>query len=123
MTNLLEEYNTQLLEKLSNGKTIPDFRAGDTVSVMVRIIDINGNERLQNFTGLCIRRRNRGVHSAFVLRKVNKNGGAVERLFPLYSPMLQEIKVTKYGIVRRAKLYYIRELFGKAARIKERRRK
>ena len=123
MKNLLEQYNDKLLEKLSNGKVIPEFRAGDTLSVMIRISDINGNERIQNFTGLCIRRRTRGLHSAFVLRKVSKNGGAVERLFPLYSPMIKEIKVVKYGIVRRAKLYYIRKLFGKAARIKERRNK
>ena len=119
MSNLLEEYNNEQIKKLSHGKVFPNFRAGDTLEITIRIIYAE-NERLQKFTGLCIKRKNRGLHSSFTLRKVNKNGGAVERSFQLYSSLLTEIKVVKYGIVRRAKIYYIRNLFGKAARIKER---
>lgn len=121
MSKLLQEYNEKQLEKVSAGKAFPHFRAGDTVEIMIRIVD-GANERLQKFVGLCIKRRNRGLHSSFLLRKVNKSGGAVERLFPLYSPTIKAMKVIRYGIVRRAKIYYIRNLFGKAARIKERRK-
>ncbi len=120
MSNLLEEYNNKQIEKLSADKSFPDFRAGDTLELKIRVV-YEGNERIQKFVGLCISKKNRGLHSSFVVRKVNKNGSAVERLFPLYSPVIQEFKVIKYGIVRRSKIYYIRKLFGKAARIKERR--
>ncbi|MBQ4875416.1 MAG: 50S ribosomal protein L19 [Rickettsiaceae bacterium H1] len=121
MFNLLEEYNNEQMKKLSEGKQIIDFRAGDTLELVLRVA-YGENERLQRFTGLCIARKNRGLHSSFILRKVDKNGGAVERLFPLYSPVIKEMKVIRYGAVRRAKIYYIRNLFGKAARIKERKK-
>ncbi len=106
---------------------IPSFREGDTVRVNVRIIDFkdtkNGvvkTERLQAYEGIVIARHNKGISSSFTVRKISSNVG-VERIFPLHSPMLESIKVMRHGRVRRAKLYYLRELRGKAARIRERR--
>jgi len=106
---------------------IPSFREGDTVRVNVRIIDFkdtkNGvvkTERLQAYEGIVIARHNNGISSSFTVRKISSNVG-VERVFPLHSPMLESIKVIRHGRVRRAKLYYLRELRGKAARIRERR--
>ncbi len=106
---------------------IPSFREGDTVRVNVRIIDFkdtkNGvvkSERLQAYEGIVIARHNKGISSSFTVRKISSNIG-VERIFPLHSPMLESIKVIRHGRVRRAKLYYLRELRGKAARIRERR--
>ena len=106
---------------------IPTFREGDTVRVNVRIIDFkdtkNGvvkTERLQAYEGVVIARHNNGISSSFTVRKISSNIG-VERVFPLHSPMLESISVIRHGRVRRAKLYYLRELRGKAARIRERR--
>jgi len=106
---------------------IPSFREGDTVRVNVRIIDFkdtkNGvvkTERLQAYEGIVIARHNNGISSSFTVRKISSNVG-VERIFPLHSPMLESIAVIRHGRVRRAKLYYLRELRGKAARIRERR--
>ncbi len=106
---------------------IPSFREGDTVRVNVRIIDFkdtkNGvvkTERLQAYEGVVIARHNNGISSSFTVRKISSNVG-VERVFPLHSPMLESITVIRHGRVRRAKLYYLRELRGKAARIRERR--
>jgi len=106
---------------------IPSFREGDTVRVNVRIIDFkdtkNGvvkTERLQAYEGVVIARHNNGISSSFTVRKISSNIG-VERVFPLHSPMLESITVVRHGRVRRAKLYYLRELRGKAARIRERR--
>jgi len=106
---------------------IPSFREGDTVRVNVRIIDFkdtkNGvvkTERLQAYEGVVIARHNNGISSSFTVRKISSNVG-VERVFPLHSPMLESITVVRHGRVRRAKLYYLRELRGKAARIRERR--
>lgn len=106
---------------------IPAFREGDTVRVNVRIIDYKDTnkgvvktERLQAFEGIVIARHNKGISSSFTVRKISNNVG-VERVFPLHSPMLESIKVVRHGRVRRAKLYYLRELRGKAARIRERR--
>ncbi len=106
---------------------IPSFREGDTVRVNVRIIDFkdtkNGvvkTERLQAYEGIVIARHNNGISSSFTVRKISNNVG-VERVFPLHSPMLESIKVIRHGRVRRAKLYYLRALRGKAARIRERR--
>jgi len=98
---------------------IPDFRPGDTVRVSVRVRE-GDKERLQAFEGVCIGRRGAAVSETFTVRKVS-SGVGVERIFPLHSPNLAEIKVVRRGKVRRAKLYYLRELSGKAARIKERR--
>jgi len=106
---------------------IPSFREGDTVRVNVRIIDFKDSkkgmvktERLQAYEGIVIARHNKGISSSFTVRKISSNVG-VERVFPLHSPMLESIKVVRHGRVRRAKLYYLRELRGKAARIRERR--
>lgn len=98
---------------------IPEFRPGDTLSVQVRVRE-GEKERLQVFEGVCIARRGGGIGESFTLRKVS-SGIGVERIFPLHSPGLAEIKVVRRGRVRRAKLYYLRKLSGKAARIPERR--
>jgi len=98
---------------------IPEFRAGDTVRVSVRVRE-GEKERLQAFEGICIGRRGAGVSETFTVRKVS-SGIGVERIFPLHSPNLAEIAVVRRGRVRRAKLYYLRKLSGKAARIRERR--
>lgn len=119
MTNILEQFEQQQLERLTENKSIPEFQAGDTVRVHVRIIE-GQNERVQTFEGLCISRKNRGIHSSFTVRKIS-HGEGVERIFPLYSPRLDKIELVRRGVVRRAKLYYIRELTGKAARITEKR--
>jgi len=103
-------------------KKIPDFRAGDTVRVAVRIKEGN-KERIQNFEGVCISIRGEGTGRTFNVRKVGANSVGVERVFPLYSESIEGIEVVRKGKVRRAKLYYLRERRGKAARIKELRRK
>ena len=98
---------------------IPEFRAGDTLRVSVRVRE-GDKERLQAFEGVCIARRGGGISETFTVRKVS-SGVGVERIFPVHSPSVAEIKVVRRGRVRRAKLYYLRKLSGKAARIKERR--
>jgi large subunit ribosomal protein L19 len=97
---------------------IPPFRAGDTLRINVRVIE-GEKERLQAFEGICIARRGTGVSETFTVRKVS-NGVGVERIFPTHSPMIAEIVVVRRGRVRRAKLYYLRHLTGKATRIRER---
>lgn len=99
---------------------IPDFRAGDTVRVHVKVIE-GGRERIQVFEGVVIRRRGSGLNETFTVRKISQGIG-VERTFPLHSPMIDKLEVVRQGDVRRAKLYYLRKLAGKAARIRERRR-
>jgi large subunit ribosomal protein L19 len=99
-------------------KTVAPFRAGDTVRVNVRVKE-GDKERIQAFEGVCIARRGAGVSETFTVRKVS-NGVGVERIFPVHSPMLADIVVVRRGVVRRAKLYYLRDVTGKAARIKER---
>jgi len=106
---------------------IPTFREGDTVRVNVRIVDFKESkkglvktERLQAYEGIVIARHNKGISSSFTVRKIS-NGIGVERVFPLHSPLLESISVVRRGVVRRAKLYYLRDLSGKAARIRERR--
>ena len=96
---------------------IPPFRAGDTLRINVRVIE-GEKERLQAFEGICIARRGGGVSATFTVRKVS-NGVGVERIFPTHSPMIAEIVVVRRGRVRRAKLYYLRHLTGKATRIRE----
>jgi large subunit ribosomal protein L19 len=97
---------------------IPDFRTGDTVRVNVRVRE-GDKERIQAFEGVCIARKHGGVNETFTVRKIS-SGVGVERIFPLHSPMVASIDVVRRGRVRRAKLYYLRNLRGKAARIKER---
>ncbi len=104
------------------GKNIPDFRAGDTVRVAVRIKEGN-KERVQNFEGVCISMRGEGTGKSFTVRKMGANNIGVERIFPLYSESIESIEVVRRGRVRRAKLFYLRDRKGKAARIKELRRK
>jgi large subunit ribosomal protein L19 len=115
MGNIIEEIEKEQIARL--GKTIPDFRPGDTVVVQIKVKE-GERERLQAFEGVVIAKRNRGLNSSFTVRKIS-HGEGVERVFPLYSPAVQEIIVKRRGKVRRAKLYYLRELRGKAARIKE----
>jgi large subunit ribosomal protein L19 len=100
-------------------KDIPTFKAGDTLRVHVKIVE-GDKERIQAFQGVCIKRVNNGVGSTFTVRKIS-NGIGVERVFPLHSPTVDKIEVTRVGRVRRAKLYYLRKLHGKAARIREKR--
>ena len=113
--NLIDEI-TQ--EQLRND--IPDFRPGDTVRVHARIVE-GDRERIQLFEGVVIKRRGQGVSEMYTVRKIS-NGVGVERTFPVHTPRVAQIEVTRQGRVRRAKLYYLRSLHGKAARIPERRR-
>ncbi|GAB3682256.1 50S ribosomal protein L19 [Salinisphaera aquimarina] len=113
MSNIIDELEAEQ----QSGKNIPDFSAGDTVSVQVRVKE-GERERLQAFEGVVIAKRNRGLNSAFTVRKIS-HGEGVERVFQTFSPSLAEIKVLRRGDVRRAKLYYLRERSGKSARIKE----
>ena len=99
-------------------KKIPAFKAGDTVNVMYKSVEGEGRERLQAYEGVCIARSNNGVNSSFTVRKISFGEG-VERVFPLYSPNVAAIEVVRKGKVRRSKLYYLRSLFGKKARITE----
>jgi large subunit ribosomal protein L19 len=103
-------------------KSVPEFRAGDTVRVAVRIKEGN-KERVQNYEGVCIAIRGEGTGKTFIVRKIGANNIGVERIFPLYSESIESIEVLRRGRVRRAKLFYLRGLKGKAARIKELRRK
>ena len=112
MTNIIA-----ILEQEQMTKEIPDFRSGDTVVVQVKVKEGN-RERLQAFEGLVIAKRNRGLNSSFTVRKIS-HGEGVERVFQTYSPLIAGIQVKRRGHVRRAKLYYMRNLRGKAARIKE----
>jgi large subunit ribosomal protein L19 len=109
---IISELNAEQMNK-----EIPDFSPGDTVVVQVKVKEGN-RERLQAFEGVCIGKRNRGLNSAFTLRKIS-HGVGVERTFQTYSPMIDSLAVKRRGDVRQAKLYYLRELSGKAARIKE----
>ncbi len=115
--NLIQTLEAEAIENL--GKEIPEFRAGDTVRVGVKVVE-GTRERVQNFEGVVIARSNRGMGSNFTVRKMSFGEG-VERVFPLYSPILDSITVVRRGIVRRAKLYYLRGRTGKRARIAERR--
>ena len=112
---IIEDLKAEQIAKLN--KKIPEFKAGDTVRVVVRIVE-EKNTRNQAFEGVVIARHNDGVNSTFTVRKISFGEG-VERVFPLYSPNLVEIKVTRRGVVNRGKLYYLRKLFGKKARITE----
>lgn len=112
MSNIIEE-----LDKEQMQREIPDFSPGDTIVVQVKVKEGN-RERLQAFEGVVIARKNRGLNSAFTVRKMS-HGEGVERVFQSYSPAIADIKVKRRGDVRRAKLYYLRDRTGKAARIKE----
>ena len=115
--NLLEQLEAEQVEKLSAARPVPKFEPGDTVRVSLRVVE-GERERIQAFEGVCIGRKNAAVNSSFTLRKISYGEG-VERIFPLYSPRITAIEVVRRGVVRRAKLYYLRGRTGKRARILE----
>ena len=115
--NIIHTLEQEEIARLSAGKTIPEFRAGDTVSVLVHVLE-GSRKRTQAYEGVVIAKRNRGLNSSFIVRKIS-SGEGVERTFQRYSPTIASIEVKRRGDVRRAKLYYLRERSGKAARIRE----
>ena len=116
--NVVESVEAGEIARLTEGRIIPAFSAGDTVRVNVKVVE-GTRERVQAFEGVCIARRNAGVNSSFTVRKISYGEG-VERVFPLYSPRLDSVELVRRGDVRRAKLYYLRGRRGKSARIAER---
>jgi large subunit ribosomal protein L19 len=116
--NLMQTLEQEEIKKLLANRAVPEFRPGDTLRVSVKVVE-GERERVQAFEGVCIARKNAGVNSNFTLRKISYGEG-VERIFPLYSPRITAIEVVRTGKVRRAKLYYLRGLTGKKARIAER---
>lgn len=118
--NIIQTFESEQVARLSAVRPIPEFRAGDTLRVQVRVVE-GERTRTQAFEGVCIARSNRGLNSNFTVRKISYGEG-VERVFPLYSPVIAEIAVVRRGDVRRAKLYYLRGRSGKSARIAERAR-
>jgi large subunit ribosomal protein L19 len=117
--NVIQQLEQEQIAQLTESRPIPEFGPGDTLRVSVKVVE-GSRERVQAFEGVCIARKNRGINSAFTVRKISYGEG-VERIFPLYSPQIAEIEVVRRGRVRRAKLYYLRGRTGKAARISERR--
>ena len=117
--NIIEQLEQEQIQKVDAKRPIPEFGPGDTLRVNVRVVEGN-RERLQAFEGVCIARANKGYNSSFTVRKISYGEG-VERVFPLYSPLVESIEVVRRGDVRRAKLYYLRGRTGKAARIAEKR--
>jgi large subunit ribosomal protein L19 len=117
--NLIQTIEREQIAELTQARAIPEFRAGDTLRVGVRVVE-GDRTRVQNYEGVCIARSNKGIGSNFTVRKISFGEG-VERVFPLYSPSIETIEVVRRGVVRRAKLYYLRGRTGKSARIAERR--
>ncbi|MCA1750129.1 MAG: 50S ribosomal protein L19 [Sphingomonadales bacterium] len=117
--NLIQQLEAEAIEGITEGKKLPDFKAGDTLRVGVKVVE-GDRTRIQNYEGVCIARSNRGMGSSFTVRKISFGEG-VERVFPLYSPNVDSVTVLKRGVVRRAKLYYLRGRTGKRARIAEKR--
>ena len=115
--DIIQQLDKEQVEKLSAGKEIPEFGPGDTVLVNVKVVE-GDKSRIQAYEGVCIGRSGRGINENFTVRKISYGEG-VERVFPLYAPMIDSIKVVRRGKVRRAKLYYLRGLRGKKARISE----
>ena len=115
--DIIQQLDKEQVEKLSAGKDIPDFQPGDTVLVNVKVVE-GDKSRVQACEGVCIGRSGHGINENFTVRKISYGEG-VERVFPLYAPMIDSIKVVRRGKVRRAKLYYLRGLRGKKARISE----
>jgi large subunit ribosomal protein L19 len=118
--NLMQTLDQEEVKKMLATRPVPDFRPGDTLRVSLKVVE-GERERVQAFEGVCIARKNAGINSNFTLRKISYGEG-VERVFPLYSPRITLIEVVRAGAVRRAKLYYLRGLTGKKARIAERAR-
>lgn len=117
--NIIQTLEAEQIAKFTEAKKIPEFRPGDTVRIGVKVVE-GERTRVQNFEGVCIARSNKGMGSNFTVRKISFGEG-VERVFPLYSPNIDSIEVVRRGVVRRAKLYYLRGRTGKSARIAERR--
>ena len=117
--NLIQTLEAEQIAKLTEKRAIPLFRAGDTLRVGVRVVE-GERTRVQAYEGVCIARSNKGIGSSFTVRKISFGEG-VERVFPLYSPSIEAIEVVRRGVVRRAKLYYLRGRSGKSARIVEKR--
>ena len=113
--NIIENIEKEQMEKLLEGKSIPEFKAGDTLKVHTKVKE-GDRERIQVYEGVCIARKNDGLNSSFTVRKISFGEG-VERVFPLYSPNVAKIEVSRIGKVRRAKLYFLRALRGRSARI------
>ena len=117
--NLIQTLEAEQIAALTEKRAIPEFRPGDTLKVGVKVVE-GERARVQNYEGVCIARSNKGMGSSFTVRKISFGEG-VERVFPLYSPNIDSIEVVRKGVVRRAKLYYLRGRTGKSARIAERR--
>jgi large subunit ribosomal protein L19 len=115
--NLLQKFEQREMDRLVAERPVPDFRPGDTLRVNVKVVE-GERTRVQAFEGMCIARKNNGVNSSFTVRKISYGEG-VERVFPLYAPILASIEVVRRGAVRRSKLYYLRDRRGKSARIAE----
>ena len=115
--NIIAELEKEQIQKLSANRDVPDFEPGDTVLVNVKVVE-GDKSRVQAYEGVCIARAGRGINQSFTVRKISYGEG-VERVFPLFSPMIDSIKLVRRGKVRRAKLYYLRGLRGKKARITE----
>ena len=116
--NIIDQIDKEEIARVSGGKQIPEFQPGDTVRVNVKVVE-GERSRVQAFEGVCIARGGKGLHQSFTVRKISYGEG-VERVFPLYSPVVDSITLVRRGKVRRAKLYYLRDLRGKKARITER---
>jgi large subunit ribosomal protein L19 len=126
--NLIQQLEQEQIASLRGGKKLPSFRAGDTLKVSVKVVDVTFDEktkqpktreRLQNFEGVCISRQGGGLNESFTVRKISYGEG-VERVFPIFSPLVDGVEVVRHGKVKRAKLYYLRGRRGKSARIVER---
>jgi len=117
--NIIDEIEEEQIKEISEKRNVPVFVAGDTLKVHLKVIE-GSRERIQIFEGLCIARSNRGLNSTFTVRKIS-HGEGVERVFPVYSPLIEKFEVVRRGDVRRAKLYYLRNRSGKKARISEKR--
>lgn len=113
--NIIENFEKEQIEKLTEGKNVPSFKPGDTLKVHTKVKE-GDRERIQVYEGVCIARKNDGLNSSFTVRKISFGEG-VERVFPLYSPNVAKIEVSRIGKVRRAKLYFLRALRGRSARI------
>ena len=118
--NIVQQFEAEQMAKLTEARKVPEFGAGDTVRVSVKVVE-GERSRIQAFEGVCIARSNKGLNSNFTIRKISYGEG-VERVFPLYAPTIAEIHVVRRGDVRRAKLYYLRGRSGKSARIAEKAR-
>ena len=118
--NIIQKYEAEEIARLTATRAVPDFAPGDTVRVGVHVVE-GTRKRVQAYEGVVIARSNKGLNSNFTVRKIS-NGEGVERVFPLYSPTIADITVVRRGVVRRAKLYYLRGRRGKSARIAERKR-